>query len=127
VFGLNSVRSANKNRHSLDIVQTILSVASVRARKTKIMYGANLSYHQTQRYLTFLLSNGLLEHDVASGYLVTGAGKQFLLRYENYLARSYGLKKEVERNIKDRLELENMCFENTCGVGQVGVEKDAFG
>jgi predicted transcriptional regulator len=115
----------NKNRCSLDIVRAVLSIASVRARKTKIMYGANLSFHQVQKYLCVLLRNGLLEHDVDSGYLITAVGKEFLCLYEEYLERSKGLSQEVERNTKDRLKLESMCFNNTGEVNHVGIEKDA--
>jgi predicted transcriptional regulator len=123
---LNSVRSVSKNRCSLDIVQAMLSIASVRSRKTKIMYGANLSFHQVQKYLSTLLRNGLLEHDVDSGYLITGAGKKFLRLYEDYLEQSKGLRQEVERNTKDRLKLESMCFNNTGEVNHVGIEKDSL-
>jgi len=123
---LNSVRSVNKNRCSLDIVRAVLSIASVRARKTKIMYGANLSFHQVQKYLCVLLRNGLLEHDVDSGYLITAAGKEFLCLYAEYLERSKGLSQEVEKNTKDRLKLESMCFNNTGKDNHVGIEKDAL-
>ena len=126
MFALNSVRSVNKNRRSLDIAQTILSITSVRVRKTRIMYGANLSFRQVQKYLCVLLRNGLLEHDVDSGYLITGAGKKFLRLYEEYLERSKGLRQEVENNTKDRLKLESMCFNNTGEVNHVGIEKDSL-
>jgi len=110
VFALNSVRSMNKNRCSLDIAREVLSIASVRARKTRIMYGANLSFRQVQKYLNTLLRNGLLEHDDDSGYLITKAGREFLSLYEEYLEQSKDLRYEVEKNTKDRLQLENMCF-----------------
>ena len=126
MFALNSVRSVNKNRCSLDIVQAVLSIASVRARKTKIMYGANLSFHQVEKYLSVLLRSRLLEHDVDSGYLITGAGREFISLYEDYLERSNVLRQEVERSTKDRLQLENMCFNNRIDVNQTGVEKDAL-
>jgi predicted transcriptional regulator len=118
------VRSVSKNRCSLDIVQAMLSIASVRSRKTKIMYGANLSFHQVKKYLSYLLDSGLLEHDVDSGYLITKAGREFLSLYEEYLERSSVLRQEVERNTKVRLQLENMCFNNKIAAIQTGVEKD---
>jgi predicted transcriptional regulator len=123
-LSLNSVGSVSKNRCSLDIVRAMLSIASVRVRKTKIMYGANLSFHQVEKYLSVLLSSGLLEHDVDSGYLITEAGRCFLVLYEGYLERSNVLREEVERNTKDRLRLENMCFNNKIVAIQTGVEKD---
>ena len=50
---LNSVKAkkSRSNRNSLDIVRDILSAALVKARKTRIMYQANLSYAQVQKYL----------------------------------------------------------------------------
>jgi predicted transcriptional regulator len=118
------VRTVSKNRCSLDIVQAVLSIASVRSRKTKIMYGANLSFHQVEKYLSALLRSGLLEHDVDSGYLITEVGREFLSLYESYLERSSVLKEEVERNTQDRLLLENMCFNNRIETIHAGTEKD---
>jgi predicted transcriptional regulator len=114
----------SKNRCSLDIVQAMLSIASSRSRKTRIMYGANLSFHQVKKYLSFLLKSGLLENDVDSGYLITEEGREFLSLYEDYLERSKVLRQEVERNNKDRLQLESMCFNNKIGTLQTRVEKD---
>ena len=119
-------RTMNKNRCGLDIVREVLSIASVKVRKTKIMYGANLSFHQVEKYLSVLLRSGLLEHDVDSGYLITGAGRGFLVLYEGYLERSNVLREEVERNTKDRLRLENMCFNSQSEINQTGLEKDAL-
>jgi predicted transcriptional regulator len=121
---LNSVRSVSKNRCSLDIVRAMLFIASVRSRKTKIMYGSNLSFHQVEKYLRFLLRSGLLEHDVDSGYLITALGREFLSLYEEYLERSNVIRQEVERNTKDRQQLENMCFNNRVETIQTEVEKD---
>jgi len=102
----------------------MLSIASVRSRKTKIMYGANLSFHQVEKYLSFLLRSGLLEQNVDSGYLITRVGREFLSLYEKYLKRSDVLRQEVERNTKDRLQLENMCFNNRIENIQTLVEED---
>jgi len=102
----------NKNRRGLDIVREVLSIVSVRVRKTKIMYGANLSFVQVEKYLTVLLGSGLLKHDGDSGYLITERGTEFLQLYEDHLERSTRLREEVERNMRDRLRLENMCFSN---------------
>jgi len=110
----------------LDIAREVLFIASVRARKTRIMYGANLSFRQVQKYLNTLLNNGLLEHDVDSGYLITDVGRAFVSLYEDYLERSKGLRCEVERNTKDRLQLESMCFNSKGEAKHGGIEKDAL-
>jgi predicted transcriptional regulator len=106
---------ANKNRSSLDIVQELLSIALIKVRKTRIMYGANLSFHQLEKYLSTLLENALLSFDEDFGYITTASGEKFLRLYEDYLERSLRLKGEVERNTKDRQHLENLC-----GIGKNG-------
>jgi len=112
---LKKKRTVNKNRGRLDIVRDVLSIASVKVRKTRIMYGANLSFVQLERYLSLLQGSGLLEHDGDSGYLVTERGIKFLQLYEGCLEQSMRLKGEVEKNSEDMLQLENMCFGSKCG------------
>ena len=99
----------NINRHSLDIVRDMLSVASVKARKTRIMYQANLSFVQVEKYLHTLLEKGLLEHDGDSCYLITQKGLDFLKLYDDYVERCRELKEQVDQSVKDRLLLESMC------------------
>ena len=71
----------------MKIINDILSVAKHGARKTHIMYRANLSYDQLNEYLTFLLDNGLIEKEADSEYegaviyKVSNKGRQFLERY----------------------------------------------
>jgi predicted transcriptional regulator len=114
----------NKNRGSLDIVQEVLSIVSVKVRKTRIMYGANLSFAQVEKYLTLLKRSGLLEYDGDSGYLITDMGIKFLQLYDDYLERSTRMREEVEKTMEDRLRLENMCFNNKTDTKQMGNEKD---
>jgi len=90
-------------------VKEVLSIALVKVCKTRIMYGANLSFLQLEKYLRALLGNALLSFDGDSGYLITMSGKEFLVLYEDYLKRSTHLKGKVEKNAKDRLHLESMC------------------
>ena len=97
------------NRHSLEIVRDILSVASVRTRKTRIMYQANLSFVQVEKYLHGLLEKGLLEHDGDSCYLITEKGLDFLKLYDDYVERCRVLKEQVDQSVRDRLLLESMC------------------
>jgi len=108
-LSLKDVKPIIKNRNSLDIVREVLSIALVKVCKTRIMYGANLSFLQLEKYLRALLGNALLSFDGDSGYLTTPSGKEFLALYEDYLKRSMHLRGEVERNAKDRQHLENMC------------------
>lgn len=100
-------KPVTKNRNRLDIVRDVLSLAKVKVCKTRIMYGANLSFLQLEKYLGALLGNALLSFD--GGYFTTSSGKEFLALYEDYLKRTTHLSAEVEKNAKDRQNLENMC------------------
>jgi predicted transcriptional regulator len=106
---LNDRKTTNKNRSNLDIVREVLSIALVKVCKTRIMYGANLSFHQLEKYLSALLGNALLSFDGDSGYLTTASGEEFMQLYQDYLDRSSRLRGEVERNTKERQYLENLC------------------
>ena len=108
-LSLKDRKIANKNRSSLDIVREVLSIALVKVCKTRIMYGANLSFLQLEKYLRMLIVNALLSFDGDSGYLTTSAGQEFLALYVDYLDRSTRLIGEVEMNAKDRMRLESMC------------------
>ena len=103
----NILRKAN--RHSLDIARDILLVASVRARKTRIMYQANLSFVQVKKYLHNLLEKNLLRHDGDSCYLITKKGQEFLKLYDKYVEQSKKLRDSLDQNEKERLMLEQMC------------------
>jgi len=96
------------NRKSLDIVRDVLLAASVRARKTRIMYQANLSYTQVEKYLKGLLENDLLCRDGDACYVATGKGLEFLKLYDEYLERCSLIKEEMARSDKDRVFLERM-------------------
>jgi predicted transcriptional regulator len=80
-------RRIRQHRSRLRIINDILTVAKHGARKTHIMYRANLSYDQLNEYLTFLLDNGLIEkaadseYDGAVVYKVSDKGRLFLERY----------------------------------------------
>jgi predicted transcriptional regulator len=105
----NYKKTSNKNRSSLDIVREVLSITLTKVCKTRIMYGANLSFLQLEKYLKALLGNALLSFDGDSGYLTTTSGKEFLELYENYLKKSTHLRGQVESHAKERLHLESMC------------------
>lgn len=70
-------------RSSIEIIGEILNLK--RANKTKIMYGANMSYEQTAMYLDFLENKGLMEKDTSNGrvnYKTTERGVNVLERIE---------------------------------------------
>jgi predicted transcriptional regulator len=82
-----STESKFKNRSGIEILASIVSAAVNGARKTHVMYRANLSHSQLQRYLAFLESRGLVRTvedptSNASLYEATDKGLQFLSDYE---------------------------------------------
>ena len=105
-------RRTNKNRNSLEIIRDMLSAASEKAKKTRIMYRANLSYRLMEKYLKTILESGLVECDEDSCYMVTWRGKEFLQMYEDYLERCRRIGKEIKGAREYRLQLENICFNN---------------
>lgn len=70
------------NRTRLEILASILNVASNGSLKTHIMYRANLSHRQLEKYLAFLSSNQMLEEindpEVGHRFRITEKGVEFL-------------------------------------------------
>ena len=83
------------NRTRVEILASILKVASRKGTlKTHIMYRANLSHRQLERYLGFLMQNGMIvrvedEEYGTSFYKVTEKGTEFLKDYA-HLSQIYG-------------------------------------
>lgn len=78
------MRKLFTKRGRLEIVYGILSLCRKPTRKTRILYGCNLSYEQLQRYLEFLVSHELLYSFRSKGrafYRRTDKGKEFLDGY----------------------------------------------
>lgn len=51
----------NLRRCNIEIIGDMLRVGENGAGKTKIMYSANMSYSQMQKYLSFLISHGFID------------------------------------------------------------------
>jgi predicted transcriptional regulator len=116
-FGAN--KDIPKHRSGLEIAVDVLSIVSVRTRKTRIMYQANLSFRLIEKYLTILLEQELLKHDTGSCYLITQKGRKFLQMYTEYIERCKKIGEDMDEAHKKRQALENMCFnEKLDPVGQ---------
>ena len=107
-FALGKKKS--KNRHKLEIVRDVLSAATEKKKKTRIMYQANLSYVLIEKYLKSLLDNGLVACVEDSFYLITKKGKHFLEMYSGYIERCTKIGDEVHQARKNKEHLEDMCF-----------------
>ena len=84
MYALEQKPAANRTR--VEILANILQVASNRTLKTHIMYRANLSHRQLEKYLSFLETNGMLEQlmdvDGVMKFHVTQKGVDFLRDYQ---------------------------------------------
>ena len=73
-----------KYRSRTDIIVMILRAAINGATKTRIMYGAYLSYAQVKEYLSFMIEKDLVRYEEGSGvYKLTQKGVQLLRVYED--------------------------------------------
>jgi predicted transcriptional regulator len=72
-----------KYRSRTDIIAMILQTATQGATKTRIMYGAYLSYAQVKEYLAFLQEKGLIAYEQGTSlYKLTESGMDLLRTYE---------------------------------------------
>lgn len=69
-------------RTKFDIIVDIIHLTmDGGANKTRIVYGANLNFKIANKYIDFLLDNGLIREEVKEGkkyYFATEKGVQFL-------------------------------------------------
>jgi len=72
----------NQRRSNIEIIADMLRVGENGAGKTEIMYSANMSYAQIQKYLGFLLSHGFINKvkvgNPSVTYQVTNKGGELL-------------------------------------------------
>lgn len=95
-------------RRRFDILADIMRVAGSGARRTKIMYFANLSYLLLTKYLEDALRAGLLRSS-RDEYLATRKGEAFLKRYNELHNRYSRVKADLDGLKCDAEVLERMC------------------
>jgi len=87
VLILAEVTGMNKRRSSIEVIADMLRLGE--AGKTEIMYSANMSYFQLQKYLQFLTEKGLIDKVMVGNpkitYRVTEKGLSLLERIDNIL------------------------------------------
>ncbi|MFC2063091.1 winged helix-turn-helix domain-containing protein [Chloroflexota bacterium] len=59
----------DRRRSSIEVIADILRLGE--AGKTEIMYSANMSYHQLQKYLSFLIDMKLIDKVMVGNPVVT--------------------------------------------------------
>jgi predicted transcriptional regulator len=61
----------NRRRSNIEIIGDMLRVGENGAGKTEIMYSANMSYSQIQKYLGFLISHNFIDRVEVGNPVVT--------------------------------------------------------
>ncbi len=81
------MNTMERRRSSIEVIADMLRLGE--AGKTEIMYSANMSYFQLQKYLTFLLQLGLINKVTVGNpvvtYRVTRKGLRLLKNIDNIL------------------------------------------
>ncbi len=97
-------------RDRLDIIADILNIASQDAKKTQIMYQANLSYKVLQRYLTETIEASLVTfQNQNQRYKLTYKGQEYIDAYKEYARCTRNMEKHLyDFSIKKKV-LENLC------------------
>ncbi|MCX6008475.1 MAG: hypothetical protein NTW48_00240, partial [Chloroflexi bacterium] len=79
----------NQRRSNIEIIGDMLKVGENGAGKTEIMYSANMSYSQIQKYLSFLIGHGFIDRveigNPVVTYRVTEKGLALLRSIETIL------------------------------------------
>jgi predicted transcriptional regulator len=91
------------------IIADILKIAAQGARKTRIMYVANLSYDLLEKYLEeTTMSLGFVQR-TADGYGITEKGRAFLERYTQFSSKYSSVEQLIESMESEKRVLEKMC------------------
>ena len=74
--------AVSRRRSNVEIIADMLRVGEKGAGKTEIMYSANMSYIQLQKYLDYLVNQGFINKvnmdNTMVAYQVTGSGLKLL-------------------------------------------------
>ena len=97
-----------KYRGRLQIIADILSVVRGGAKKTHVMYQANLSFTLLKRYLKEVLEAGLVKCEDEDLYTLTGRGQSFLDRFGEYSERCERVEEELNNVNDEKAVLENL-------------------
>jgi predicted transcriptional regulator len=99
-------------RSRFDIIADMLNVASGRAKKTQIMYQANLSYRLLQKYLAEVRLSGLVMYERKGRcFVLTHKGEQFLRAYKEYSRRAGFVERHLNHFKLEEKVLEKLCPE----------------
>ena len=106
-----------KYRNKLQIIADILLIARNGAKKTWIMYQANLSYKLFCRYLEEVMNGELVAFEKENGYVLTSKGEEFLTRFNEYHKQCKQLEEQISSVQGERQRLEQMLFNEIVNIG----------
>ena len=100
-----------KYRGRLEIIADILCVVNDNdgARKTRIMYQANLSYKLLTQYLNVIAEAGLVTFETKKYYVLTQKGKAFLAKFGEYCKSREKVEVQLNHVEDQKVMLEKMC------------------
>jgi predicted transcriptional regulator len=97
-------------RSRFEIIADILNVANNRAKKTKIMYQANLSYKLLQKYLAEVKRSSLVMYERKGRcYVLTDKGREFLQAYREYSKHASFVEKHINNFRLKEKALDRLC------------------
>jgi predicted transcriptional regulator len=97
-------------RGRLDIIADILQVVSQNAKKTQIMYQANLSYKVLTKYLKEVSEASLAAFECERQcYILTAKGRAFLDAYKEYYRGNRHIEKRLNTITGKKKFLEELC------------------
>lgn len=111
-------------RNRLRIIADILRIASNGAKKTRIMYQANLSYRLLCRYLEDVVNARLVTFEKEDSYVLTSKGKEFLERFSEYHKQCNQLEERISCVSIVKAELEKMLYDQCIGMDDSNGERD---
>jgi len=89
-------KAVRTHRSKFEITAEIMQNCLLPRGKTYIMYRGNMSFAQTNAYLSLLTSQGLLFKENGK-YATTGKGRQFISAY-NELGKIIGIPPAINKN-----------------------------
>ncbi len=93
-------------RRRIDILADMLEVISLDAKKTEIMFKANLSYKALTKYLSQTIEASLVTYEIDRHcYTLTCKGRDFLNAYEVYREAN----KQIEKLGTTKKLLNSLC------------------
>ncbi|MFX0203988.1 MAG: winged helix-turn-helix domain-containing protein [Candidatus Hodarchaeota archaeon] len=86
----------SKHRKPSKIMADMLSIVEFHTKKTRIMYGANMSYTLLIKYLNDAIRCNLIKDNDGKGFELTDKGREYLKHYRDYISLQNQTNKQLE-------------------------------